>query len=572
MWKTKGFIPYIFVVFFNAFIDLGHKILLQDTLYNTSSGYLYTILSAIINAFILIPFVLLFTPSGFIADRFAKSIVIRVTAAAAIPVTLILTACYYYGLFWVAFAGTLLLSIQSALNSPAKYGYIKEHFGKENLAQVNAFVQTTVILAILGGTIIFTILFSWLVTPYHFPARFSAKSEVLQAFYPLGFLLVLLSVSETIFTFFLPRKEAVDPGGVYDVNKYIRAEYLKSYLIVISKSNVIITCIIGLGVYFAVNQVLLASYGTYLKAYVPAASVVFAQGSLAVAGIGVLLGALYAGRVSRGFIETGIIPVGAIGVTLGLFTLPHLTSQLIIVIFFFIYGFFGGMLLVPLNALIQFTAKHNELGKVLAANNFIQNIFMIGFLVATVLLTLLGADSIFTLHALSLIALVATLYAFKRLPQSLVRYIIYFIVSKFHRIQVVDLANLPSQGGVLLLGNHISFLDWAIVQIASPRPIRFVMEHAFYTKWYLTWFLDRVNVIPISSGASREAIATIRAALKQGDIVALFPEGRLSRNGQMGVFRSGFEKAMSETGATVIPFYIHGLWGSAASYAPTRYK
>ncbi len=569
--KIKGFYPYLMVVFFNSFIDLGHKILIQDTLYQTATGPMYTILSAIINALILLPYILLFTPSGFLSDKFAKVSVLRITAAAAIPLTIIITWCYYQGYFWGAFALTLSLSIQSAINSPAKYGFIKEIFGKEHLASANALVQTLAIIAILGGTFAFTILFTHYLTVDNL-LQAKDHSLLLKSFAPAGFFLILFSMFETLMTFLLPKKSAADPSSTYSVSKYVRGQYIRPYLKSVQRRPVILTSILGLALFWAINQVLLAGYGAFLKEHVGHVSALFAQGSLAIGGLGILFGALYAGKISEGFIETGLIPAAAIGITVGLFFIPINKNEIFIVLLFLVYGFFGGMLIVPLNALIQFSAGRRELGKVLATNNFIQNIFMVGFLVATVILTYLGADSRVTLYGLFVLSLGATIYAFVKLPQSLVRFVIYFIVSKFYRITVLGLENMPSTRGVFLLGNHTSFLDWAILQIASPRPIRFVLERSIYEKWYLNWLLRYFSIIPISRGASKEAIARIRTALNDGHVVCLFPEGCLSRNGHVGTFHTGFERAAVDTKAVIMPFYIRGLWGTTTSYATDRYK
>ena len=569
--NIKGFWPYIMLVFFNTFIDLGHKILIQDTLYQTASGSNYTVLSSIINALILLPYILLFTPSGFISDKFPKATVLKITAAAAIPLTVMVTWCYYQGYFWGAFSMTFLLAVQSALNSPAKYGYIKELFGKEQLSQMNAVVQTLTILAILGATFAFTSIFSSLIQAAGL--QLSADNGLLlKAFAPAGFLLIAFSIFETTMAFRLVKNEAADPASQYEPAKYFQGYYLKSYLNKTRHPKVIFTCIIGLSVFWAINQVLLASYGAFLKEHVGNVSVMFAQGSLAMAGIGILLGALYAGKASKGFIETGLIPVAAIGITAGLFILPHLSGATAIVLLFLAYGFFGGMLIVPLNALIQFNSARNETGKVQSANNFLQNCFMLGFLGMTVLFGLYQVDSLVLLYGLFVIALAGAIYTLVTLPQSLVRYGLYLVASRFYRLSVYQLDNLPSSGGVLLLGNHVSFIDWAVVQIACPRPIRFVMEKAIYERWYLTWIFKQFNVIPISRGASQDALAEINRALNAGEVVALFPEGRLSKNGQMGIFRSGFERSAVNAEAVIIPFYIHGLWGSKTSYASRDWK
>ncbi len=570
MFKTKSFIPYLLVVFLNSFVDLGHKILIQNTLYQTTSPGNYTILSSILNALILLPYILIFTPSGFISDHFSKVKVLRVTAILAVPILLFITYCYYEGWFWMAFALTLTLGFQSAVNSPAKYGYIKEIFGKSNIAQANAYVQTTAIVAILGGTVLFTVLFTYFVDQVS--AHVITQSDTLKAFAPLGFVLVLFSLLEVVATRYLSQKRAADPRSEYQAKLYFRGYYLRQYLSEITRSQVILISIIGLALFWAVNQVLLASYGAYLKTYVMDATPLFAQGSLAIGGLGILLGALYAGRVSKGFIETGLIPVGAIGLTFGILLLAHLTSKLGIVSVFLVYGFFGGMFVVPLNALIQFNAKSSQLGKVLAGNNFIQNIFMFLFLVLSSVGALLGETSKMNFHVLFFLMLAGSIATIILLPQSLIRYLLYFTISKLYRIEVIGLNNIPSSGGVLLLGNHTSFLDWAIIQISCPRSIRFVMERSIYEKWYLNWLLSRLRMIPISAGASKTALEIIQTALNQGEIVALFPEGCLSRNGQLGEFHAGFERAAAGTHAKIIPFYLRGLWGTLSSYATSYYK
>jgi acyl-[acyl-carrier-protein]-phospholipid O-acyltransferase/long-chain-fatty-acid--[acyl-carrier-protein] ligase len=563
--NIKGFFPYMVLVFLNTFVDLGHKILIQDTLYQTVSGTKYTILSSIINAFILLPYILLFTPSGFIADKFPKSRVLKITAAASIPLTIMITICYFKGYFWGSFFLTLLLGIQSALNSPAKYGYIKEMFGKEHLSQVNAIVQTLTIVSILGATCVFTFMFSYFMQKAGLHAS-TDKSLILTKFASLGFLLIASSIFETGMTFRLIKNEAAASNSVYNPLHYFNGRYLKSYLHKTYQHRVIFTCIVGLSVFWAVNQVLLASYGAFLKEHIGDVSVLFAQGSLAMGGIGILLGALYAGKVSKGFIETGLIPVAALGVTAGLFILPHLNSALTIVALFLGYGFFGGMLVVPLNALIQFNAPRQEAGKVQAANNFLQNCFMFSFLVVNIALGLIKVDSQFLLYGLSIIALIGTIFTLVTLPQSLIRYMAYFIASRFYKLHVYQLNNLPSTGGVLLLGNHVSFIDWAVLQISSPRQIRFVIERSFTQIWYLKWLFKKFRVIPIARGASQNALKEINNALNAGEVVAMFPEGRLSINGQIGLFHSGFERSAINSNAVIIPFYINGLWGSKMSY------
>ncbi len=571
--KINGFTPYLAIVFFNAFVDLGHKILIQNTLYRTLNASQFTTWSAIINALILIPYILLFTPSGFVADYFSKTKVLRVTALAVIPATILITVCYFLGLFWCAFSLTLLLAIQSAFNSPAKYGFIKEIFGKDNIAEANGLVQTVAIIAILAGTFAFTLLFTFFLSHKGFTHSTPATAaQLLKAFAPCGFLLIIAASAEAWLTFLLPIKPPADAGSNYLLRNYFTGKNLHGNLKSLNGNSVILTCIFGLSLFWGINQVLLASYGAYLKEFVTSASEIYINGALAIGGIGIFFGAFYAGRISRGFIETGVIPIAAVGMSLGLLLLAFITNKTSILLLFFGYGFFGGLLIVPLNALIQYHAQSKNLGTVLASNNFVQNIFMLAFLILTVVGANAGLNSRMSLIILFLLALIGSIYALKRLPQSLVRYLIFFFVSKFYKVKVEGLNNLPSSGGVLLLGNHTSFLDWALLQIACPRPLHFVIDRQFYETWYLKLFLKAAGAIPISKGGSKGAIEAIENALKSGQVVALFPEGYISRNGQLGTFQKGFEKAVAGTNAVIVPFYIHGLWGTMVSYATRQYK
>ena len=171
------------------------------------------------------------------------------------------------------------------------------------------------------------------------------------------------------------------------------------------------------------------------------------------------------------------------------------------------------------------------------------------------------------------IALIGMGYTFIKLPQSLVRYLVRMTIGFKYRLHVEGLKNIPADKGILLLGNHVSFLDWAILQMAYPKQIRFVMERSYYEKWYLKPFFDFFGVIPISSRGSKGALALVTEALNRGETVALFPEGHLSRNGHLSAFQRGFEVATKEVeGAVIVPFYLRGLWENNFSHASQKMK
>jgi acyl-[acyl-carrier-protein]-phospholipid O-acyltransferase/long-chain-fatty-acid--[acyl-carrier-protein] ligase len=565
--KIQGFTPYILVVLLSAMTDLGHKIIIQNTVFKSFDGSQQIALTAVVNALILLPFILMFTPSAFISDRFAKNKVIKICAAASIPLTMLIVVCYHAGLFWPAFGLTFLLAAQSAVYSPAKYGYIKEMTGNDKLAQANAAVQAVTIVAILAGAVIFSVFFE-----HYLAGVAGTPGEILRHIAPCGYILVAGAVLETLITLTLPEKRPGDAKLTLDRRKYLRGGYLKSNMRLVRKSEVIWLSIIGLAIFWAVNQVLLAAFGAHLKDVAGETNTIIAQGMLSLGGVGIIIGSIMAGKVSRNYIETGTIPLGAIGMTVCLFLLPAVESRYLLAALIFVYGIFGGMLIVPLNSLIQFTARSKDMGKVLAGNNFIQNIFMLGFLGLTLILSLAGVGSVPLFYFLAAVVFCGMVYTLCKLPQSLLRYVMHLAFSQGYNLTVSGLNNVPAEGGVLLLGNHVSWIDWAVLSLAVPRKLRFVMDRSIYERWYLKWFLKRLGVIPISPRGSKTALKTIAEALENGDCVVLFPEGAISRNGQLGEFKRGFEGPARASGCTIVPFYLRGLWGSAFSFATPRLR
>jgi len=567
IWRITGFLPYVVVVFLNAFTDLGHKIVIQNTVFKIYDGETQIVLTAIVNALILLPFILLFSPSGFIADRYPKSLVMRISAAIAIAITLVITASYYLGLFELAFAMTFLLAVQSAIYSPAKYGYIKELVGSSYITMGNGVVQAVTTVAILGGILAYSILFEARLEG----VEYSNSAEILRHIAPLGWALVLGSVLEFLLTYRLPNTH-VECHRRFELPKYIRLVYLRENLRLLRKKEIIFVSILGLSLFWGISQVVLSSFPEYAKNSIGIDNTVIVQGMMAVAGLGIVIGSLVAGKVSRNRIEIGTIPLGALGITLSLLLLPLLEHPLAHGCNFFLFGVASGLFIVPLNSLIQYHSEAHELGMVLAGNNFMQNVVMFTFLLMTVLFALMGLGSVGLFYLMLLFAAVGTVYLILKIPQSLVEFIILRTLALRFRLKVLDFDRFPQSGAVLMLGNHISWVDWALVQMAVPRRVRFVMDRAIYERWYLKWFLDIFGAIPISSRGMKQAIRDVEARLKQGEVVCLFPEGTISRNGHLGSFKHGFEKMVGEADGVIVPFYLRGLWGDPLSRSSSRLK
>jgi len=571
LFKIAGFTPYILIIILNAMTDLGHKIILQNTIFKSYEGPELIILTAIVNALILLPFIFLFSPAGFISDKYPKTKVIVYASMAAIGITTLILISYNMGWFWIAFALTFVLAAQSAIYSPAKYGLIKEMAGNEKLAVANGLVQAVTIASILAGAVVYSIFFENLLQDAS-----TIPSEILTYIAPVGYMLIGASTVEYLLARRLVKKfHAVQSNEsmAFDAKEHSSLTYLKQNLSVVRHNDTIWLSIIGLSILWGVSQVVLAIFGEHLKSTLGITNTIVAQGLLSLAGVGMILGSMFAGRVSRNYIETGIIPLGSFGVAISLYLIPSLNSVWSLGTAILSFGFFSGLFIVPLNALIQFSSPHNILGKVLAGNNFMQNVSMFLFLILTAVFGYFEFSAIGLFYIISTIAFIGMVYTFIKLPQSLVRYMIRMILGMKYSLHVEGLKHIPADKGILLLGNHISFLDWAILQIAYPKRIRFVIERAYYDKWYTKPFLDFWSVIPISSRRSKSALSQVTEALNKGETVVLFPEGHLSRNGHLGTFQRGFEVATKEVeNAVIIPFYLRGLWENNLSYASKKMK
>ncbi len=561
--KVIGLFTYLMVVFLNAFVDIGHKIIIQNTIFKTYDGQQQIIFTAIVNALILLPFIMLFTPSGYIADKYPKNTVMRLSAWFALGITLLITLSYYQGWFWFAFSMTFLLALQSALYSPAKYGFIKELVGNRRLVQGNAAVQAVTMFSILAATFFFSLLFEQLLSGM----RWEDKDSLLTFMAPLGWVLVGLTLLEVFYAYRLPKKKETNQKMRFHWEDYRKGKTQLCNLRLVYRHPYIWLSILGLSTFWAISQVMLATYPEFAKSQLMISNTAAVQGLMALAGIGIMIGSFIAGRLSGNHIETGLIPVGALGITLALALFVLFDSPLLQGANFLFLGIMGGFFVVPLNALIQYHARDTQLGRVLASNNLIQNMTMLSFLVITVSLAIIGIGSVSLIWLLVLVAASGTIYTIYKMPESLLRFIMSRLFAARYSMTVLGFEKLPASGGILLLGNHISWIDWALVQIASPRQLHFVIERNYYERWYLKGFLDLFGVVPINSGGAAASLETINGLLKEGKAVCLFPEGAISRTGQLGELKRGYERAIKDTNAKIIPFYLHGLWGSRFSRA-----
>ncbi len=562
LFSIKGFLPYTVMLFLNAFVDLGHKIVIQNTVFKIYDGQMQVILTAIVNALILLPYIMLFSPSGYISDKYPKHKVMLYSALVEVfTVTLVIVA-YYFGWFWWAFFLTLFMAIQSAIYSPAKYGYIRELVGDEHLAAGNGVVQAATIIAILGGTLVFSACFEWLLTGI----PLLSPGQILQSIYPLGFLILLFALVEFALAFYLPAKRDVDATRSFSLNDYFRGRYLKTNIDAITSKSIIWLSIVGLLVFWAASQVVLASFPAFAKKVLLETNTLVIQGILASTGIGIMAGSLFAGRISRQSIELSLIPVGVIGFSLliGVITLLH--SAISMALTFILIGFFGGIYIVPLNALMQYHSQANDIGTVLAGNNWIQNIVMCVALGLTIILAYFGLDSIGLFYCLMLASLAFAVYIIVKLPHSMARFL-HLAAHPFSKVEVRGFGHLPKHTGVLMAGNFYQWTDFALLQMACPDHVDFFIFDkkmpVILTRKIYSWF-----GITVMAGEHHEkAYDIITQKLLAGRFVCL-------QSAEAEKYKEWADKTVDApliTSIMTVPFFI-GLLDDNGHISPTSYR
>jgi acyl-[acyl-carrier-protein]-phospholipid O-acyltransferase/long-chain-fatty-acid--[acyl-carrier-protein] ligase len=565
MFRIKGTSAYIIALFLNAFTDLGHKIIIQNTVFKIYDDQLQIMLTAIVNALILLPFILLFTPAGFLSDRFPKNRVMTFAAALAVVLTLAITFSYYMGWFEVAFGFTFLLAAQSAIYSPAKYGYIKELVGNRFITAGNAAVQAATTVAILSGIVVYTLLFE------NSLGAFESADDIMRQVAPLGWLLVISSLIELYLVSRLPNRYERESERVFRFKKYINAFYLRKNLKTITRKRSIFEAILALSVFWGVSQVALTIFGAFAKTELGITNTIYVQGVLALTAIGIILGALFAARFSRFYIHTGLVPFSAIGMALSMLFIPMLHDLRPIALLFFTFGFSSGAFIVPLNAYIQKHAPGVHLGTILAGNNFIQNIFMVTFLMVTTFFAYEGLNATNLFYLLFALTLAMALHMTRKYLLMFTWFVCELVLSFRYNLLFVNSNNVPHSGPVLLLGNHISWIDWLIVQFPLERRMTYMMDRNIYNLPLLHRFFKWGRAIPLSAKASKDAFRVAKQRIADKELVTLFPEGTINRGEALQKFQRGFELVARDSNGVIVPFYIGGIWGSRFSRSPDKF-
>ena len=233
-------------------------------------------------------------------------------------------------------------------------------------------------------------------------------------------------------------------------------------------------------------------------------------------------------------------------------------------------GIFGGFYIVPLYAIIQSRSKPQHRARVIAANNILNALFMVGSAVLGIGLLSLGLSIPELFLVMAALNVVVAAYIYAQVPGFLMRFLVWMLIAVMYRIHRQDMDRIPDQGPVLLVCNHVSYVDALVIAGSCRRPVRFVMDHQIFKTPVLSFIFRTAGAVPIaprreSPEIYEAAFEKIADYLRRGEVVCLFPEGMLTRDGEMNQFRPGVERILSETPVPVVPMSLSGLWGSMFS-------
>lgn len=501
-----------------------------------------------------LPLMLFSLPAGMLADRVSKrKVIIWMKFVEVVLMTgalVFLLSRPEETLLPLIILG--LMGAQSALFSPAKYGIIPEIVSHDRLTSANALLEMWTFLAIILGT-----------------ATAGAILDLSGSHaWVAGAVLWVFALVGFFFSFGVPdvpaaRSEGNLPETIRFAWRAIRGERVLGLAVAGSVTYWTIASLMG-------QDILI--YGKIVLGLSDAKS----GFPLAVFGIGVGLGSLWAGKLSTSKVEYGLIPLGATLMAATSFVLALASPGfLLLMLFMGLLGVASGFIIVPLNALVQWRSPSEHRGGVIALSNlFVFGGILLGSIGASVLAKLqFSPQSILLIASLALAA--GTAWAIRVLPDALLRLCLVLLTHSVYRLKIVGRQHVPHEGGVLLVPNHVSFVDALMLMASLDRPVRFLVQEGYFEHRLFRPFMKSLGAIPISaSGGPRMILrALIQAArfLDEGELVCIFPEGQITRTGSLLPFRRGLERIVRGRRSPIIPVYLDRLWGSIFSYQGGRF-
>ena len=564
----RRFGPFFGVQFLGAMNDNVFKQALVILLaYQTAS---FTTLASdtlqnLAQALFVLPFFLFSATAGQIADKYEKSGLITVTVA----IELACMALGAVGLLTqnlaLLLAALFLGGMQSTLFGPVKYAILPQQLKDTEIVGGNGLVEMGTSIAILAGMVYG----GWMVTQAGWGVAGVAASAM--AFSAAGIALSRL----------IPKAPAADPGLRINWNPITETWRNLRFA---RRNRTVFLSILGISWFWFYGSMLVTQFPNLSKNILQADEHVVTL-LLVVFSIGIGVGSLLCERLSGHKVEIGLVPFGSIGLTVfgidlwlaGAGHLAHgpvalgefvrdpghwrLLADLLLI------GLFGGFYIVPLYALVQTRSEPSHRSRVIAGNNILNAVFMVGAAALAIGLFQAGLTIPQLILVTALLNAAVAIYIYTLVPEFLMRFIVWMLIHSVYRLKKTGLENVPEEGPAVIVCNHVSLVDALVIAAACRRPIRFVMDHQIFRLPILSFVFRTGKAIPIASAKQdpqmmERAFDEVSRALRAGDLVAIFPEGRLSDTGELAPFRAGIARILERDPVPVVPMALQGLWGS----------
>lgn len=572
----RRFLPFFITQSLGAFNDnILKQSLILAILYKLSIDGDRTIWVNLCALLFILPFFLFSALAGQFGEKYAKDALIRQIKLAEIGIMLVGAVGFLFAHLWLMLLALFAMGTHSALFGPVKYSILPQHLRQDELVGGNGLVEMGTFLAILAGTICAGVMMS--ATHY---APIVAAVMVLTAC--LGYF-----ASRAI-----PRASAVAPQMKLQWN--ILTQTWATLRLGLGQTPAVSRSIVGNSWFWFVGAIYLTQIPSYAKEWLYGDETVVTL-ILTVFSIGIAAGSMLCERLSGRKVEIGLVPFGSMGLTVfGLLLWWHsgnmpqnvmandwlgvlgFSQAWWVLLDILGIGVFGGFYIVPLYALIQSRTLESERSRVIASNNILNALFMVVSAIVSILLLSVAGLSIPELFlVISLMNIAVNVYIFKVVPEFTMRFMIWLLSHSMYRVKHQNLDLIPDEGPALLVCNHVSFVDALLIGGAVRRPIRFVMYYKIYNLPVLNFVFRTAGTIPIAGRSEDlqiydQAFKKVAQYLSEGELVCIFPEGKLTRDGEIDEFKSGMTRILEQTPVPVIPLALQGLWGSFFSRAPDK--
>jgi 1-acyl-sn-glycerol-3-phosphate acyltransferase len=519
----------------------------------------------VIGALFILPFLLFSATSGQLADKFPKEALIRFVKTLEIAIMAVAAWGFVQENVPLLLACVFLMGLHSTLFGPVKFAYLPQHLNERELTGGNGMVEMGTFVAILLGNVAGGLLI----------ALPQVGSQYVAA------ACLLLAVLGRATAQAIPASPATDPGLAINWNPF--TETWRNLRL--AHGNVVVfRSLLGISWMWFFGAVFLSQFPVFAREVLHGNEQV-ASLLLVVFSVGVGTGALLCEMLSRRHVEIGLVPLGAIGMTvfsvdlyfasralppaeaLGLSAFLAQPAHWRVLADLFMLSLFAGIYSVPMYALIQLRSQPTHRARIIAANNILNALFMIvsSLMVGALLAAGLTVPEVFLVVGL-LNAVVAG-YIFLHVPEYLLRFLAWLLTRGVYRFKVRGEEHIPTEGAAVLVCNHVSYVDAVLLMAASPRPIRFIMDHRIFATPVLGALFRLGKAIPIAPqrddpAAYERAFEEARHVLDEGDLLAIFPEGGITRDGQLAEFKGGLMKVLQTHPVPVVPMALGNLWGS----------